>query len=321
MQATPSFGDYLAERFGLDSAPTLVSRTIHKTEIPVVLFETSNAAEVVSKPIDPQDGYLIHFNLKPCPDHELWIGGKATGRHSFGSGEFVIHNLNNPPAVRLHTAIGSMMYFLSRKLLNQICDEEGAPRIADLPWTPGLSLPDQVVRRLSETLRPAMIRPDAASPLFVDHVTQALVSHVIATYGGLKLPGRAINGGLAPWQEQRAKELLISNLDGRITLSDLARECGLSTSHFSRAFCKSVGAPPHRWLLAQRVERAKELLRSSTLELAAIAVECGFSDQSHLSRVFRNSIGAGPAAWRRLHNLRRVHHDPYSSLADTSELI
>ncbi len=76
-------------------------------------------------------------------------------------------------------------------------------------------------------------------------------------------------------------------------------ECGLSVSHFSRAFRRTAGAAPHHWLMTRRVEAAKEKLRDSRLSLLDVALACGFSDQSHLTRVFAGMVGLSPGAWRR----------------------
>jgi AraC-like DNA-binding protein len=105
-------------------------------------------------------------------------------------------------------------------------------------------------------------------------------------------------GGLTPSQERRAKELLIDSISGDLPLSDLARECGLSLTSFSRAFRKSVGVPPHRWVIQQRIELAKTLLRGDPMSLAEVALECGFSDQSHFTRFFTAAVGASPGFWR-----------------------
>jgi AraC-like DNA-binding protein len=107
-------------------------------------------------------------------------------------------------------------------------------------------------------------------------------------------------GGLAPWQAQRAKALMNANLDGKLPLSQLAEECGLSTRHFARAFRQSTGVPPHRWLLARRVERAKDLLHDAALSLAEVALACGFADQSHFTRIFTSVAGLSPGVWRRI---------------------
>jgi AraC family transcriptional regulator len=84
-----------------------------------------------------------------------------------------------------------------------------------------------------------------------------------------------------------------------VPLKEVARECRLSVSHFSRAFRRSMGAAPHNWLLTRRVEAAKDKLRDDRLSLSDVALACGFADQSHLTRVFTRMVGVSPGAWRR----------------------
>jgi AraC-like DNA-binding protein len=84
-----------------------------------------------------------------------------------------------------------------------------------------------------------------------------------------------------------------------VPLKEVARECGLSVSHFSHAFRRTIGAAPHNWLLTHRVEVAKERLRDRRLPLLEVALACGFTDQSHMTRVFTRIVGVSPGAWRR----------------------
>jgi AraC family transcriptional regulator len=106
-------------------------------------------------------------------------------------------------------------------------------------------------------------------------------------------------GGLAPWQQRRAIEILRANIKRGVTLNEVARECGLSVGYFSHSFRRSLGVAPHKWLIEQRVVLSKEKLRDDGLSLSDVATECGFSDQSHLTRVFRQTVGVSPGAWRR----------------------
>jgi AraC family transcriptional regulator len=93
--------------------------------------------------------------------------------------------------------------------------------------------------------------------------------------------------------------LVLNDLTADIPVAELANRCGLSRSHFARAFKASMGVPPHRWLMRHRIERCQELLASSNESIAEIALHCGFADQSHLTRVFHAVTGLSPAAWRR----------------------
>ena len=86
----------------------------------------------------------------------------------------------------------------------------------------------------------------------------------------------------------------------RETILQIALDSGYEGPEaFARAFKQSVGTPPHRWLLLQRVLRAKSLLRDADRPLADIAIACGFADQSHFTRVFTHIVGTSPGAWRK----------------------
>jgi len=130
-------------------------------------------------------------------------------------------------------------------------------------------------------------------------VTLALATHCAQTYGGMQTVSRPLKGGLAPLQEKRSKEMLAGDLTGATPLHEIAGACGLSVSHFSRAFHKSTGLAPHAWLLQARVESAQAMLRSGDASLSMIAQACGFADQSHFARVFTRRVGLSPGAWRK----------------------
>jgi len=89
-----------------------------------------------------------------------------------------------------------------------------------------------------------------------------------------------VRGGLALWQIRRVKELLSANLDGAITLKEIAQECRLSVSHFSRGFRQSMGVAPHKWQQSFRVDSAKNPLRKQKKTLSDVALACGFADRA-----------------------------------------
>lgn len=74
----------------------------------------------------------------------------------------------------------------------------------------------------------------------------------------------------------------------------LAAVADLSPYHFARAFKRSVGSSPHRYVLRRRIERAKYHLAAGELSLAAVALACGFGSQSHFSAHFRAATGLTP---------------------------
>ena len=107
-------------------------------------------------------------------------------------------------------------------------------------------------------------------------------------------------GGLAAWQVKQSLLHIEMNVETALQVSDLAALARLSVSHFARAFRVSFGQPPHTYVMARRIERAKRLLLSGKpIPLVEVALCCGLSDQAHLSRMFRKLVGESPAAWRR----------------------
>ena len=89
------------------------------------------------------------------------------------------------------------------------------------------------------------------------------------------------------------------NIAAAISIADIASLCRLSLSYFVRAFTNTVGIAPYAWFVQQRVSQARELLMGTSLPLAQIALECGFSDQAHFTKAFAKATGLTPAKWRR----------------------
>jgi AraC family transcriptional regulator len=92
---------------------------------------------------------------------------------------------------------------------------------------------------------------------------------------------------------------MLEALGSDVSITGLARECGLSVSHFIRAFRQSTGTSPYQWL--RRVDRAMSLLASSELAPAEVALTCGFCSQAHLNRVLLARVGTTLGRWQREH--------------------
>jgi AraC-like DNA-binding protein len=214
------------------------------------------------------------------------------------AGGTTIHDLRREPMVLVDRPMHTVQWFVPRTVLNLLADEAGAAYIEELRHEPAVSVTDDVIHHMNIALLPALRAADQINRIFVDHTTLAFAAHLAEAYGGLKV--HLFKGGLAAWQERRAKEMLLSDLAGDIALADIAATCGLSAGQFARAFRRSTGLPPHAWLNKARVDRAMMLLRRRRQSLAEIALECGFADQSHFTRVFVRRVGLTPGAWRRM---------------------
>jgi AraC-like DNA-binding protein len=288
---------------GLEQPRTLSTRFLQLAEIVGTRLQWDGVDAGAPVRMERRDGYLICLQRTDLPSIPYWVNDVPTPMMPLDRGTFLLLDLNEEHASVTRGNVDCISMYASRDALRLFHDEHDLRSPGSLRTANGMAFSDHIIRNLGECLMPALDRPDAASQLFADHVSLALMSHLTAFYAEQPTLVHSARGGLARWQERRAKDMLLANLDGQIGLHDLAEACGLSRAHFARAFKKAVGMPPLQWLLIQRVERAKDLLLNSMLPIDQIAHHCGFADQSHLTRAFQKIVKATPGAWRRSRRL------------------
>ncbi len=96
----------------------------------------------------------------------------------------------------------------------------------------------------------------------------------------------------------RAKDRMDAASHEAWPVTRLARVSGVSAAHFARSFKQAFGAPPHRYLLTRRVERATALLRETDLAITDIAFDAGWTSLGTFGRTFRDIVGESPGEFR-----------------------
>ena len=123
---------------------------------------------------------------------------------------------------------------------------------------------------------------------------------------GQARPRRLAGRGLAGWQQLAIVAYTEKHIAERIATRAVARFVYLSSSCFRRAFKRSFGIPPHRYVVQRRIEHAKELLASSAFSIGQIGVALGFSQAGSFSAAFRHATGITPTQYRdHSRNLRK----------------
>jgi len=120
------------------------------------------------------------------------------------------------------------------------------------------------------------------------------VLHLLAHYGLAKPKAPAPRGKLNAFQLRSVVDFVDARLTEDLSLIALARQAHVSPFHFARLFLRTVGVPPHQFVLQLRVQPALGLIRTPTL--AQIAVEPGFHDQPHFTKAFRRALDTTPGA-------------------------
>lgn len=154
-------------------------------------------------------------------------------------------------------------------------------------------------------LRGLLRRVDRWNTRSRDAATTLACDEALADFGAV-IAGRSAAPavGLVPdLSVRRARDLLAENLEAPPALQALADTAGLSKYQLLRRFADSYGMTPYAWLLQQRGQCARTLIRRG-IPLSHAAAACGFADQSHLTRAFVRQFGFTPGAWRRACGLR-----------------
>jgi AraC family transcriptional regulator len=134
--------------------------------------------------------------------------------------------------------------------------------------------------------------------LFLDSVEQAMAVTLVNGHAVRHRPVQLYRGGLGSARLRRIKELIDAKMEEDLSLDEMAQSVGLSTAHFARMFRRSTGKSPHQFVLRQRIERAKAMLRAPDARILDVAIACGFKTQQHFAQVFRDVCGVTPTQYR-----------------------
>jgi AraC family transcriptional regulator len=196
-------------------------------------------------------------------------------------------------------SMDSLHVYLEPSLVARVAAElfEFDPTRTVVPPLVGLNVPE---------LRSSMLAVDAelraggvGGPLLVESLATILSVQLFRHIRGPhRLPASA--AGVLPRRKLRMLiEYIMENLEGSMTLEQMAAVVSLSPYHFARQFKAATGLPPHEYVIARRVERAQHLLRADgELGMVEVARRVGFSDQRHFSFHFKRIAGVTPGQFR-----------------------
>lgn len=296
----PSLETTLIKRFQLLTAPTLEAR-ISPSAPPIAFSRIRNdppqRGHSTSPPTD--EAFVFQLPLVASVHPELRYNGKRPRYSGIQApGQSFLLDMSAGPTVRLDMKFDTFRLYITQTTLDALAHENGLRRTGGLLQREA-GQRDPILFHLAQTVATALENPERVTAAFIDQLGLAFHEHIVGAYGGAAPSRRQHGGMLAPWQMRRLTEFIETQIGANLSIAQLARVCDLSPSYFATAFRQTTGMAPHQWLLRRRIAHAKVMLRDTELSLAAIAMECGFCDQSHFSRVFARLEKYGPSAWRR----------------------
>ncbi len=96
----------------------------------------------------------------------------------------------------------------------------------------------------------------------------------------------------------QALDYIHQHLAEKITVQDIAESIGYSESYFARKFIDVVGTTPYKFVLKCRLERAQQLLQTTSLSIQEISIQTGFNSIANFSYAFKKEVGVSPLEFR-----------------------
>jgi AraC family transcriptional regulator len=211
------------------------------------------------------------------------------------AGSVLVVPAGSPARYRWGSHSDSLHVFLDPELVARVAAEafDLDPARTRVPPLDGLDLPQ--LRAAMLAVNEELTADAAGNQLAAESLANLLAVHLIRNASVPRPPARRTDGVLPRGRLRAVVEYVEEHLEASLTLGQLAAAAHLSVYHFARQFKAATGLPPHQYVIARRVERAKELLQAGTdLSLAEVALRAGFSDQSQFCRHFKRLLGVTP---------------------------
>jgi AraC family transcriptional regulator len=243
--------------------------------------------------------YLIYHLRRPT-DVTRKIEGFPTERALIGPRRICLtpggsvvktHHTGNPEILQVYIRQSAYELAVNEMYGCEASEAEIIPRYAML---------DPLLEQLLLAVKSSLQNGAAKDRLYTDTIAQMIAVHLARHHSSrsreFSLPTPTAIPG---WKVHRLIEFIEEHLDGDLSLESMAREVQLCPLYLPRAFKSSMGKSPHQYVLQRRIERAKDLLRNTDMQIIEVALSAGFSSQSHLSTWFRRTVGVSPSDYRR----------------------
>ncbi|MGK7909566.1 MAG: helix-turn-helix domain-containing protein [Synechococcus sp.] len=242
--------------------------------------------------------HTLDLLLSPRPFKFSHRQDSHTHSGLYSQGDLLIIPADTRLATQAEGDIHIVQMRLQDSFLRQVAGETLGQDGDRIELVPAFQTRDSQIDAIASMLLTELHHESFGSHLYVNSLANVLAVHLLRHHATTRPPLTVYTGGLPQRQLLQVLDYIDAHLGSDITLAELAELVDLSQFHFGRLFKQSLGLSPYQYLLQQRVERAKTLLRQSDQSIVEIALKCGFNSQSHLGRKFRQLTGITPKAYR-----------------------
>jgi len=243
----------------------------------------------------------LHLQLTGDDRMQWWSGGRHGVENTF-PGSIMLVPAGTRDRALWHGSSERLILSLAPELVDEVA--AGAEITAGAgaqaaEFNAKWSLQDASLQRLLSEMGREASEGWPLGRLYADLTATSLVSQLLRRHAANPVDFGPSRGGMPMPQLRRAMEYMTDNLDRDLRLEEIAHEVGLSPFHFAREFRALTNQTPYQYLLDQRMDRAKYLLKNQAWTVQEIATMTGFHSPVNFVRAFRQRVGATPGAWRR----------------------
>jgi AraC family transcriptional regulator len=242
--------------------------------------------------------HVICLSLAPRPVRLQHTQDGKTYAGLYGKGDFSITPAELPFFARWESDDRFMQIRITSQFIQQVAREALDSNPDRIELLPEFRMRDLQLEAIAIMLLTELQQDNLGGKLYIDSLANVLAVHLLRQYTTSQQNLPIYKGGLQQRQLLQVLDYIHEHLDQDIKLADLAQLLGISQFHFSTLFKQAIGTSPYQYLLQQRVERAKQLLKQTERSIIEIALECRFNSHSHLSKQFRQLTGMTPTAYR-----------------------
>jgi AraC family transcriptional regulator len=286
---------------------TLFTHAADATELPILSSQAQGWDNILVEQFQhPPGEEKSHFNedhaiclsLAPRPVRLVQVKGGRTYVGLQSKGDVSLTPAKIPSYFRWESDDSCLQIRIASQFIQTIARETIATDPDRLELRLEFQARDPQLEAIGMMLLAELQQETIGNKLYIESLSNVLAVHLLRQYAAPNARLIVYDSGLSERQILQVVEYINEHLHQDIKLSDLAALLGISESHLSRRFKQSIGMTPYQYLLQQRIERAKQLLKAGDRSIMDIALMCGFNSHSHLTKQFRQLTGMTPKVYR-----------------------